>query len=759
MTIALRRWLPSALVCLGALGAGACNRDFAEPAALPGAEQPEAPALRLGLDVSALDAAPGELVAVALRTSRRAADPVIGLQGYLRFRAAELEFVGQDPAAGTLAIANVAGAANGELRVATIDTDGLDGRIATFVFRVRAPGYGAGLRFELEGSSTRRYAGAPLAFDGVRAASDLPVRADAAPLAVEDWDAILVPGARKGPPMASINGQYVPNLRYGDVDLNGTISIIDASRAANVSVGNLGLIVGTDAPNVDYVVAGNVFPFSNPAAVGVEANGSRLVTIVDASVIANGFAGNPAGVVGQVIPGRGPLVAGQTAVPAGNVCTSAADVVWGPSTVWRLEGIVRVDGCTLVIEPGTTVAGNSALGVTTALFIERTGRLVADGTFLQPIRLTCTAALAGSGANLKGCWGGLSIAGNAPLNEGTAALGTSPAVPGRADGGCLQKQQEGGGPLYGGCNPADSSGVLRYVIAEYGGFILGTDNELNNITMSGVGNRTVVDYVQAHAGLDDGFEIFGGTFDLKHLYLTANSDDSFDYAEGWNGRAQFILIQQDSTDSDKAFEVDNTGVSATYGNSPRTNPTIWNLTTVGAATPNSPTNRTSSNTREGLHQRRGTGGQLRNYLVFSHNVGLDIDDAQTCVGINGTSGLSQTNGIYAGNTSLGNADADPNPCGPYAEATALEAAFINDPANANQVITDPAAVANLMVAPFNVITPDFRPRSTLAGTTPPADGFFDATASYIGAVPALGSGNASPWYLGWSRVWRTATLP
>jgi hypothetical protein len=49
-------------------------------------------------------------------------------------------------------------------------------------------------------------------------------------------------------------------------------------------------------------------------------------------------------------------------------------------------------------------------------------------------------------------------------------------------------------------------------------------------------------------------------------------------------------------------------------------------------------------------------------------------------------------------------------------------------------------------------TPSFVPAaaSTIGtmGATPPSDGFFDTTATYIGAVAP---GDADPWYAGWTR--------
>ena len=138
---------------------------------------------------------------------------------------------------------------------------------------------------------------------------------------------------------------------------------------------------------------------------------------------------------------------------------------------------------------------------------------------------------------------------------------------------------------FGGCNPNDNSGILRYAIIEYGGFAFAANRELNNLTVGALGDSTIVEFIQVHAGLDDGYEIFGGTHNIRNIVITANSDDGFDFANGWSGNAQFLIIQQDSLDADKGFEIDNTESAATYNDLPRVNAQIYNLTMIGKADP------------------------------------------------------------------------------------------------------------------------------------------------------------------------------
>lgn len=96
--------------------------------------------------------------------------------------------------------------------------------------------------------------------------------------------------------------------------------------------------------------------------------------------------------------------------------------------------------------------------------------------------------------------------------------------------------------VYGGTNDLDNSGVLRFVVNRYGGFVLGAaaaGNEINGITFCGVGSGTVVEHVEVYQNRDDGFEWFGGKHDTRFLFSTSNQDDSFDGDEGYRGNHQF----------------------------------------------------------------------------------------------------------------------------------------------------------------------------------------------------------------------------
>ena len=62
--------------------------------------------------------------------------------------------------------------------------------------------------------------------------------------------------------------------------------------------------------------------------------------------------------------------------------------------------------------------------------------------------------------------------------------------------------------------------------------VAGPNNEVNGLTLQGVGHGTQISHVQVHGNLDDGIEWFGGTANVTHAVLTNNDDDDIDFDEG-----------------------------------------------------------------------------------------------------------------------------------------------------------------------------------------------------------------------------------
>ena len=203
---------------------------------------------------------------------------------------------------------------------------------------------------------------------------------------------------------------------------------------------------------------------------------------------------------------------------------------------YKLRGLVYVtNGAILTIEPGTKIVGEK--GRNGGLIITRSCKIIADGTSDKPIVFTSEEV-----APQRGDWSGLVILGNAPTNSsfnGVAGVGEIEGGINNSDGLGLY-----GTPATQAQNPADNSGVLRYVRIEYAGYAFLPDKEINGLTFGGVGSQTVVDYVQVSYANDDSFEWFGGTVNCKHLISFRTLDDDFDTDNGFTGKfsSEFLYV-------------------------------------------------------------------------------------------------------------------------------------------------------------------------------------------------------------------------
>lgn len=237
--------------------------------------------------------------------------------------------------------------------------------------------------------------------------------------------------------------------------------------------------------------------------------------------------------------------------------------VWTKDKVYRLKDFVYVTSGTLEIQAGTKILGDS----NSALVISRGAKINAAGTKAEPIVMTSSKAV---GSREKGDWGGLLVLGKAPILN-------KDATPEQIFEGLPATIGEKG--TFGGNDPAHDCGVMKYMRIEFAGFKYAEDKELNGLTLSGCGNATVVDYVHAHLGNDDGVEVFGGTVNLKHIVISQPDDDGLDYDLGWTGKAQFVLVQQSGTLGDNGIEADGYNGDGTPANP--SNPTIYNYTFIG----------------------------------------------------------------------------------------------------------------------------------------------------------------------------------
>jgi len=424
------------------------------------------------------------------------------------------------------------------------------------------------------------------------------------------------------------------------------------------------------------------------------------VTLADHSTVYTQIVSPPQSVPGLDKPVR---------VVRGRVTT---DFTMTAGTYWVLRGAVFVDsGATLTIEPGTRIVGELAtLGT---LVIAQGARINAVGTAEAPIVFTSDQPI---GQRARGDWGGLIINGRAPINvPGGIALG------------------EGDTGQYGGTDPDDNSGALQYVRVEFAGIEFSPDNELNGIAFQGVGRGTLVDHVQVKHNKDDCFEFFGGTVDARHIIATSCGDDSIDWTQGWSGRVQFAIVNQQGDDADNGFEADNNANNNDL--LPRSAPTMFNLTLLG-----DPDFNEGAESDDGMLIREGTAGTFRNFIVFGFKEwGVNVDQTATIAQGNlGT--LTWANGIVTNNGNWGISGR-----GNLDSAAAPFIANVPTMRVGNQF--DPG-----LIDPFNHAAPNFRPASLtslamqLAWATPPNDGFF-VIAPFIGAV---GIDPLQDWTLRWT---------
>jgi hypothetical protein len=378
---------------------------------------------------------------------------------------------------------------------------------------------------------------------------------------------------------------------------------------------------------------------------------------------------------------------------------------------YKLRGLVYVtNGAILTIEPGTKIVGE--LGKQGGLIITRSCKIIADGTLDKPIVFTSEAA-----TPVRGDWSGLVILGNAPTNasfNGIQGIGEIEGGVNNSDGLGLY-----GTPATQAQNPADNSGILRYVRIEYAGYAFLPDKEINGLTFGGVGSNTIVDNVEVAYANDDSFEWFGGTVNCKHLISYKTLDDDFDTDNGFVGKVQFGISLRDSSVADisnsEAFESDNDANGSAL--LPQTAAIFSNMTVMGPkATLNNVGNATYY--KWGAQIRRNSSLSLFNSIIMGYPNGLYIDATKGVPTDNNIPGsLFVQNTIIAGCPTpilysiSGNTNIPTT-----ANTTATITAWYNTAAYNNSILTNCSDVN--LGAPFNYAAPDFNP----ATASPAANG-------------------------------------
>lgn len=235
----------------------------------------------------------------------------------------------------------------------------------------------------------------------------------------------------------------------------------------------------------------------------------------------------------------------------------STNTTWTSDKVYVLGSRVSVEsGAELTIEAGTIIKGQAGTGANaTALLIARGGKLFANGTADAPIIFTSVADEIAPGEKvspnldptLNGLWGGLIVLGNAPISAASDAVQIEGVPPSDANG------------LYGGSDAADNSGSITYVSIRHGGANIGEGNEINGLTLGGVGSGTTVSNIEVVGNQDDGIEFFGGTVNVSNAIVWNAGDDAIDTDQGWSGTLDnFIVVNP----GDECFELDGPEGSA-----------------------------------------------------------------------------------------------------------------------------------------------------------------------------------------------------
>ena len=316
--------------------------------------------------------------------------------------------------------------------------------------------------------------------------------------------------------------------------------------------------------------------------------------------------------------------------------TITQDLTLTADKEWRLNGFVTIGtgnveladeaavaatkaaGVTLTIEPGVHVKAFN----TGVLLITRGSKIEAEGTAAQPITFS---SIEDDNFDGEGEWGGVVVQGFAPQY---GAGNTGPCF---GTGTICNVDGEGGDGIgkFGGNDKADNSGTIKYVRIAEAGRVAGPNNEINGLTLQGVGHETTVDYIQVHNNLDDGIEWFGGTVNVTHAVLTNNDDDDIDFDEGYQGNIQYAIIRKNPNKTTPSGSNDPRGIEANSSDEDyvvATQGAIANVTIVGSEV-NKATNSDGDGLQPGMRLRGSLTARVYNSAVLNFDDCVRIDDS------------------------------------------------------------------------------------------------------------------------------------
>ncbi len=244
----------------------------------------------------------------------------------------------------------------------------------------------------------------------------------------------------------------------------------------------------------------------------------------------------------------------------GSVGTTTLDA----SKVYIIDRFAYVDdGDVLTIPAGTILKANDGQGAdASALIVARGGKIIAQGTADKPIVFTSinddiqpgeTTSTLNPLTLSEGQWGGLIILGKAPVSVKPADSADGVGKEGYIEGVPASNSFA----AYGGDNATDNSGILDYVSIRYTGSTLSTDEEIQGLTLGGVGSGTSISNIEIFSSFDDGVEFFGGSVNIDNLLVAYQTDDAIDIDQSYAGiiNNSVVLLYNPSTGND-GMEID-----------------------------------------------------------------------------------------------------------------------------------------------------------------------------------------------------------
>ena len=447
----------------------------------------------------------------------------------------------------------------------------------------------------------------------------------------------------------------------------------------------------------------------------------------------------------------------------------STNTTWVSSNQYILKDYIFVEpGATLTIEAGTIIKADQGNGDSApCLIVTQGAQIYAIGTKDNPIVFT---SVVDTGSNLskddKGLWGGLIILGNAPINSNRYIADNSPlsdAIEGvPTTSGISGRSIPASYSQFGGTDSNDNSGTLQYVSIRHGGAEIGSGNEINGLTLGGVGAGTTMDHIEIYASKDDGIEFYGGLVSAKYLSVAYVGDDSFDFDQGYNGHLQFLFSIQDEN-SNRAIEWDGSNEpddrSADTSTLPDwSNPIIANMTAIGIGKDGTSYNKDNN---IGLEIRDNAGGQVWNsiFTEFAKSI-MDVEKTDSAKGTQSTTDPSvygsqalMQNGIlvFKGNLFYNGGHSDGNTALGTAEGDSITATQLSASGNNNSFDVDPKLVdwedADGNINPFpGTDSP------ALSGAEPLTDTTFLSQVSFRGAFAS------DNWLEGWSQIHNSGVI-